>query len=228
MDVIVNAIPGETTLVYVAPDGDVWVPVAEIARTLRVENAGVQRDHDGIRFVSLRSLEPDLRFELDETALAVRVTAGPAFTGQSRLDLRSSKRPPGLMLHPATSAFLNYGVQGAWDDRSGAPLREGQLSASTELGLSRGTALFLTSATRRNDGEVVRGLSTLTWERPERLLRLGAGDLVASGDGLGGSAILLGVGIAHDLALDPYLVRAPLPSSTTFAATPSVLEVWVN
>jgi outer membrane usher protein len=45
---------------------------------------------------------------------------------------------------------------------------------------------------------------------------------------MGSSGVVGGVTWGRDFSLDPYLVVAPRPSFTAFAATPSTLEVWVN
>jgi outer membrane usher protein len=229
LDLVVNHLPGEAVLVLLVGDGDVWVGVEDLARARLTGFAGQRRRHEGRELVSLRSLEPDLRFDADENALALRITAGPALLGRARLDLRSTSRPANLVFAPAPGAFLNYSVTGTSDlHASDRPRNPEQLSGAAELGLTAGRGLLLNTGSLLPDGEVVRGTSTLTYDRLERLQRFTVGDQVAAGDALGGSALVAGLGAAKDLSLDPYFVQAPLPTASVFASSPSVLEVWVN
>jgi outer membrane usher protein len=217
-DVVVNLVASDAVLVHLADDGDVWIDVEDLQRERLSGFTGARRVVDGRTLVSLRSLAPDLTFEVDHDKLVLRITAGAMLLGRARLDLAPHARPPGLTIAPAPGLFLNYSVVAATStDPSGA----------AELGASAGTGLFLTSATWGPLG-AVRGLSTFTWDRVAALQRFSGGDVQAFGDALGGNAVLLGAGAAKDFSLDPYFVRAPLPTATGFASTPSVLEVWVN
>jgi outer membrane usher protein len=214
----VNDVVGEPVLVLVE-GGDVWVSPRDLATLgLRVEG-GVRRDDGGRALVSLRSLAPGVSFSLDDAALAVRITADPTLLGRSSLDLRPSMRPPGLETGSTPAVFVNGSARGT---------TAGDLSAFGETGLSWSDHLALTSVSRLPGGSVVRGLSSLTAESPAHLLRYLLGDGVVTADPLGGGPIVMGVGIARDPGIDPYLVRSPLPRASGFARTPSTLEVWVN
>jgi outer membrane usher protein len=219
LDLEVNAAPGESVLVYVGSDGDAWVAAEDLERARLSGFGGVRRNVNGTPFVSLRSIAPDLAFDVDERALALRVNAGPALLGHTRHDLVPRLRPPDWAVSSELGSYLNYSVRAD---------TEREVSGFGEAGVSWGPALLSSTASWRREGDVVRGLTALTVERFERLQRLTLGDMVARGDALGGSAILLGLGAARDLSLDPYLVQTPLPSASGFASTPSVLEVWVN
>jgi outer membrane usher protein len=229
LDLVVNQLPGEPVLVLLGDDGDAWVAVEDLVRARVSGFAGRRVTHDGRELVSLRSLAPDLRFEADDRALALRITAGPALLGRVQLDLRSRSRPTNLVVASAPGAFLNYSATAVGDlHASDRPREAEQLSGAAELGLTAGRGLLLNTASVLPDGAVVRGTSTLTYDRLEHLQRFTVGDQPAAGDALGGSALVAGVGAAKDLSLDPYFVHAPLPTASVFAASPSVLEVWVN
>ncbi len=62
--------------------------------------AGDREVMDGRVYVSLASLEPALRYEVDERGLALRLTARPEILGRSAFDLRPTGRPPGLEAQP--------------------------------------------------------------------------------------------------------------------------------
>jgi outer membrane usher protein len=213
----VNGVRGETSLVHL--DGeDVWVAVHDLTRA-GLTFAGVRRTIADRPAVSLRSLAPDLRFEVDEEALVLRIHAGPALLGRRRLDLSAARRPDGIETRTATSAFLNY---------TGRATTREELSGSFEAGVSAGTGLLQGQVSATRDGGAVRGLTSLWVDEPRRLVRFVAGDAVTLPDALGGAPILGGLALVRELSLDPYLVRAPLPGATAFASTPSVLEVYVN
>jgi outer membrane usher protein len=229
LDLLVNLLPGEPVLVLLGDDGDVWVAVEDLAQSRLIGFTGRRVVFEGRELVSLRSLEPALRFEADENDLALRITAGPALLGRVQLDLRSHSRPANLVFAPSAGAFLNYSVTGTSDlHASDRPRNPEQLSGAAELGLTAGRGLLLNTGSLLPDGEVVRGMSTLTYDRLERLQRFTFGDQVAAGDALGGSTLVAGFGAAKDLSLDPYFIHAPLPTASVFASSPSVLEVWVN
>src|SRR2546429_6274620 len=88
------------------------------------------------------------------------------------------------------------------------------------------------STVSRNSGDgVVRGLSNLTWDRPESQQRIIAGDLLAGSgpaDPLGGGLFVAGVAVQKQFDLDPYVLRSPLPRLDSPALTPPTLEVYVD
>jgi outer membrane usher protein len=218
LDVVVNGQSMGTTLV-VLQDGDAWIdPRVLEAAGLRIPD-GKLVEMDGGRRVSLRSLAPAMSFDVDERALALRLTAAPELLVHRSLDLRASPRPEGLVARSDPSAFLDYAVEGRWPGR---PV------ADFELGASGGGWLLLGAASRLEDGEWARGLTSLTRDEPDALRRWVAGDMAASAGALGGSLLLGGLGVQRELSLDPYFVHAPLPRGQAVATSPSTLEVYVN
>lgn len=218
LQIVVNGVLANTALVLVGPD-DVWVPPAELTGPGLSRFAGARRDVDGRTYVSLRSLAPDLRFDLDPVALAVRIEAGKALLGRGAVDLRSTFRPPGLELDGAPSAFVNY---------AGRATTANDLSGVLEAGISRGDALLLGSVSADRLAGPVRGLTALTVDDPRRLVRTTVGDAIVPADPLSGAPVIGGFGYARELSIDPYFVQSPLPRATAFAATPSTVEVYVN
>jgi outer membrane usher protein len=180
---------------------------------------GVREIIDGRPYVSLTSLAPAIRFVVDEAALALRVTATAEALGRSRVDLRARARPPGLEIGRDPSAFANYAIQ---HDTGG------RTRGSLEVGASAAGRLLYGSGQLLPDGTTVRGMTNLTLDDTAALRRVIVGDAYASSFGLGGALLLGGVSISREYGLDPYRVRAPLPSVTGFAPTPSTLEIYVN
>jgi outer membrane usher protein len=199
--------------------GDVRVRASDLERfgiptegAAAVTVAGEQR-------LSLRSLAPTVTYELDERALALRLTVPAERLGRHLLDLRPRFAPAGMELRSDASAFLDYAAYGDLEGRGGASLsgggRAGDWLATTSFNWSTasGWARGLTSAVRDD----VPGLTRWT-----------VGDAVATSGPLGGSAVLGGVAFGREFSLDPYLLRGPLPATSALVGSPSTLELYVN
>ncbi|ACL67066.1 fimbrial biogenesis outer membrane usher protein [Anaeromyxobacter dehalogenans 2CP-1] len=215
---IVNDAEGEPVLV-VLEGGDAWIAPTDLERLGVAAGDGARRTADGRELVSLRSLAPRLEFEVDEAALTLRLTAGPALLGRKALDLDTLRRPSGLELRESPGAFLNYSARGT----SGR-----ELTGFAEAGVSFSRHLALGSASVDPDGRVIRGLTALTREEPGPMIRFTLGDAIVPAQPLGGAPILGGLGISREPSLDPYRRTSPLPQVSAFASSPSTVEVWVN
>src|SRR5690349_19917356 len=130
LDVTINSVAHGQALV-VMDDGQVWVDVASLTAAGVNDPGGERRAWKDRMLVRLGSLAPRITYELDEVALALRLTVQASLLQGTRLDL-TSRRPEGLEYHHATSAFLNYGT---------SLLSVGSSSVSLEAGLSAGHAL---------------------------------------------------------------------------------------
>ncbi|HET8724104.1 MAG TPA: fimbria/pilus outer membrane usher protein [Anaeromyxobacteraceae bacterium] len=217
LDVRVNGAPRGEVLVVLEGE-DAWMAVEELHRLGAQSFEGTRRRIDGAEWVSLGSLRPQLRWDLDDRTFTLSLTVGPALLGRERIDV-GYERPAGTVVAEATGGFLNYAAQ--------VDLR-GQVAAFGEIGASSGPVL-LSSGFAVNPGiGAVRGVTALSWDVLPRLEKVVVGDAVVSAPGVGTSGVVGGVTWQRDFALDPYLVVAPRPSFTAFAATPSTLEVWVN
>lgn len=215
---IVNDAEGEPLRV-VLEGGDAWVAAADLERLGLATADGTRRSEEGRELVSLRSLAPRLEFEVDETALTLRLAAGRALLGRSALDLDTLRRPAGLELRESPGAFLNYSARGTTDR---------DFSGFAEAGATFSRHLALGSASVGADGRVVRGLTAITREEPGPMIRFTLGDAVVPAQPLGGAPIVGGLGISREPALDPYRRTTPLPQVSAFASSPSTVEVWVN
>jgi outer membrane usher protein len=218
LDLFVNGDQKDTALV-VLRGTDILVPLDDLQRAGLVSVTGTRIRLDGRDMVSLRSLAPTVEYSFDERALAVRLKVGPSLLGNSVIDLRSISRPQNLTLHRDGSAFANYSLQ---LDGSG------QVGAFAEAGASWNGGLLYSGASRNADGSVVRGLSNLTYDEPDKLRRWMLGDTVVADSALGGSAVLAGFSIGREYSLDPYFIQGPLPRTQGFALTPSTVDVYVN
>jgi outer membrane usher protein len=215
---LVNGVRGDPILVVVTA-ADVLARLEDLtALGLGPIRAGVEAAPGGA-LVSLRALAPDLRYEVDDAQLELRLAAGPALLARRALDLRPVVRPKGIAGEEAPAGFFNYAARAS---------TSGPATGTAELGASAGGWLALGAVSLPEDGEVVRGLSSVSREWRDRLLRFTIGDVLVAPEPLGSGPIVGGVSLERDADLDPYLLRAPLPRAIAFAGTPSTLEVWVN
>jgi outer membrane usher protein len=213
----VNQVQKGTLIVRLRPP-DVLMLVSDLEQVGLRNFSGLRETIEGETYVSLASLAPGIAYELDETAVALRLTAQPAFLAETVLELRPP-RPPDITYPRETSGFFNYSLAMQEFDR---------VSLSSEAGFSlRGNLLF-NSFTRNSDGSVLRGSTNLTLDNRNHLRRWVIGDSFAAAGGLGGAVQLAGISLSRDFGLDPYYIRQPTPTLTGTTAFPSELEVYVN
>ncbi|HTA17735.1 MAG TPA: fimbria/pilus outer membrane usher protein, partial [Polyangia bacterium] len=181
--------------------------------------AGAREAVGGKTYVSLQSLSTGgVTFELDERALALRLSAPTADLGRTIIDLRQ-QRPPDVITNDEGSGFLNYTLR-LQDLR--------HPSAFGEAGATYKNALLYSTVSVDSDGHAVRGLSSLSYAVPEHLQRYVLGDTLASSGLLGGSLFLGGASLVRDFNLDPYFFRYPSSGLSGAVATPSTVDVYVN
>ena len=189
LDLFVNDVQRETVLVRLRgePIEDALVAVEDLEKAGLHGVAGAREVHEGREYVSLKSLAPQIGFQIDQQALAVRLTARPEMLERQRVDMTPLQRPRELVLHRDTSAFLNYSISG---DSAGA------FSGAAEVGASLRGTLAYTGLNVLSTGAVVRGLSNVVLDDTARMRRFTFGDAsVTPTSTLGGGALLAGLSI---------------------------------
>lgn len=213
----VNAVPkGDVPALLVGDD--VLLRARDLSAAGVSGFAGRRESHDGEEWVSLASLAPGASYQLDPENVTLSVTVPPTWLGGQVLDL-SMRQPAGLVFLSSPSLFANYAVN-VTDLKT--------WNAFGEAGLSLGGDLFYSAVLRSDDGSVVRGLTNVTHDDRERLVRWVAGDSFAAAGGLGGSLFLAGLSVSRSFDLDPYFSRYPSFALTGAATTPSTVDVYVN
>jgi outer membrane usher protein len=197
---------------------DVLVRVADLERIGLRGFAGRRETVAGELYVSLASLAPIVTFELDERALALRLTAAPALLPATVQDYLQS-RPTGLIYTDDTTAFLNSAVTGIDFER---------YTWTGEGGLSIRNTLLYGTAFRDELGVLSRGLTSFTVDDRPRLVRYLLGDRFDSTGPLGGGLLIGGLSVSREFALDPYFVRFPTVGLSGAVLTRSTAEVYVN
>lgn len=198
---------------------DVLLPAATL------EEGGVDLARLGARvevisgqgYVSLQSLAPQGRFELDERTASLRCELSSSAFAPTRIDL-GTQAPEGYAVTGSPSGFVNYA----------AHLRNTNVALFGEVGASVGRGL-LTSQGRWSPGATpLRGLTQLSVDFPEVMVRAVAGEATGQGGVLGGGAVVAGLHVMRSFELNPYFVRNPVQDLAGDVTTPSTLEVYVN
>jgi outer membrane usher protein len=215
-----------TLVVNAAERGEVLTVVRSadvLAEVAALERAGLRNFHgrreslDGRVFVSLASLSPGIRYELNDRALTLSLTASNEFLGTVVLDLRRAR--PGLEYARATSAFVNYGA--SWNGEAGA-------NAALDAGFSVGPAVAQATVSWDQSLGVVRSLTNVVIDDRKRLRRWTIGDSLVGAQAFGSGLLIGGFRVSREYGLDPYFVQFPTLGLSGTALTPSTVEVYVN
>lgn len=220
LPVTVNQVAKGEILV-VAREGDVLARESDLKATGLRNFKGQRESIEGKEFVSLASLKPDLTFELDQQALALRISASPSLLESTALNLRPGA-PRDMVYRQDPSGFLNYAVD--WGD----VFRRNRFDLFGEAGLSINGHLLFSSASRTRAGDLNRGLTHFTVDDRDHLVRYVAGDDFAPTDSLGGNLFIGGLSLARNFDIDPYFVRFPSVNLSGEVLTPSTADVYVN
>ncbi|MDI6704496.1 MAG: fimbria/pilus outer membrane usher protein [bacterium] len=178
-------------------------------------------------YVSLRSLSPEVAFEVDERGPLLVITADPGLFERHIIDL-SRKGPPGVLYLSENTAFFNYSLGYNMGDDFGFE----SLSLSFNLGLRRGSLLGYSNFSYKKtdtEDELVRQLTNITRDDPRTLRRYVLGDFFAtSGGRIGGGSSFGGLSISKDFSMSPYFIRSPGLEVSGVLETPSEVKVYVN
>jgi outer membrane usher protein len=201
----------------VVRDGDVFVEVVALERAGLRNVQGRRETADGREYVSLASLAPGIRYQLNEQALTLKLTAEAAFLGTVVLDLSSAR--PALEYARATSGFVNYGA--SWNGSAGA-------NAALDAGFSVGPALAQATMSWDETQGFVRSLTNVVIDDRRHLRRWTIGDSLVNAQALGSGLLIGGFRVSREYGLDPYFVQFPTLGLSGTALTPSTVEVYVN
>lgn len=171
------------------------------------------------RFVDMSVYDRGSKVQLDagNGRLSLTLTAG-AF-GNHHVEL--NPRPPRLMPTAVPSAFVNYALN-VGTDRSDA-------SVYLDAGFAYGQGLLRDNPSWNQAEGFSRGLSRFEYDDTRDMQRWTIGDQYAySSDGLGGTALLGGVGLVRAFDLDPYLITFPQPTISGLLQAPGTIDIYEN
>ncbi len=199
---------------------DILIPVDDLDRA-GVKGFGGKREEIKKRtFVSLASLAPEVKYEIDPKAVELKISVQAKHLGGEVMDLRRVAPPQGLFYTHDPSMFLNYSV---------AINNFNTVNSFDEVGMNLfGNSLLDSTFSVSGTGELVRTATNLTIDDRPDLRRLSLGDVFSSSpDPLSGGAGMGGVSISKSL-YDPYFVQSAGDSIRADVLSPSTVEVYVN
>ncbi|NTX14977.1 fimbrial biogenesis outer membrane usher protein [Myxococcus sp. CA056] len=198
---------------------DVLLPAATLeANGVDLTRLGARLERiEGQDYVSLQSLAPRGRFELDERTTSLHCELPSTAFVPTRIDLGTAP-PEGYAVTGSPSGFINYA----------AHLRNTRLALFGEVGASVGRGLLTTQGRWSPGTTPLRGLTQLSVDFPEVMVRALAGEATGLGGVLGGGAVVAGLHVMRSFELNPYFVRNPVQDLAGDVTTPSTLEIYVN
>jgi outer membrane usher protein len=220
LGLVVNLVRKADVRAIVRP-GDVLVPVESLRAAGLTGFSGKRETIEGKEYVSLSSLAPGIKYQLDLTTVSLKLTAEPDYLAGTAVNLRSLQAPPGTIYPRNPSAFLNYSI---FLDNFHSP------STTLESGVSLfGNSLLDNSFFVNPDGSLSRGFSSLRIDDQKDLRSLTLGDtFISPSSVLAGSAQIFGLNFSRNFSLNPYFIRVPQGTVTGEALSPSIVDVYVN
>ena len=210
-------------------DGSLWVAPDEL-REIGLMPDPAALTPEGV--INLRRL-PNVAYEYDESAQAIRFTTGDGQRIPRRLDIGGSREDGLGEIERGFGALVNYTLTANfdtddyrnWPDYSGI---YGYFDARLFTGygtLDSGFAVRSSSW----DGDYATRLDTAwRYSDPHSLTTYIAGDVISSGLAWTRPIRMGGMQIRRNFSLRPDLVTIPIPELTGSAAVPSALEVYMN
>ncbi len=218
---IVNEVPKGDIVAVIRPN-DLLLPVKDIEDAGIKGFSGKRQIIGGRVFVSLASLTPGIKYEIDLKSVSLKLTSETSLLGSHDVSLRRLGAETGVF-SANPSLFVNYGLN--MNQQLKPP------GASVEVGLSLfGNALLDSTASVESNGTILPGLTSLTVDNRSTMRELIVGDtfVFPSLSLLAGSATVGGLTLRSDFQLDPYFISLPQGSLSGTATTPSTAKVYVN
>ncbi|AZN36364.1 fimbria/pilus outer membrane usher protein [Iodobacter ciconiae] len=175
----------------------------------------------GRRFVRLDQIS-GVKASLDLDLLQASLEADPAL-----LPLQTSHFSQQNLIQPwqgGLSAYLNYSVSASRD-----------MSGQTGLGLapvlniaSQGWNLRSRHDYQSQGQGWLRLDSTLSYDRPDQMMRITLGDISTTAGALGRGVSMAGIGVSRVFSMQPYFETKPGLSGGAPITSPSKAEIYVN
>jgi outer membrane usher protein len=192
---------------------------------ISIEGIGKAQTIEGKKYISLSSLAPAIVYQFDVNLLKLALTSSSdRLTEVNVRDLYSRNiLPADTIFTHDNSAYINYAVN--YNRVQGID----NFTAFTELGYSFGNSLANTTITRDAKGNVIRGISNVTYDDNKSLDRWTFGDSFANLGELGGNLTVGGVTASRQFSLNPYFISTPQDATIRGSiSTPSTVEVYNN
>src|ERR1700693_2420897 len=175
---------------------------------------------DGKRYVSVRSLAPNVVFSIDFANLILKLQADPKLLPRTRTSLGAEDSSRALAAADP-SGFVNYSISGDALNPGGG------FNGFVQAGAGNAAGLLLASGSYAN-GLARRGLVAFQAESQSAMHRITVGDEVALTSMLGGSVVLGGIGFTRHFEFQPRYAYFPAADNAVTALTPVTADIYVN
>ncbi len=221
LSLVVNGVPKADAIFVILRGSDVLVAQSDLQAAQVPLPGAAFVDVNGVRYVSLASLAPNVTFRVDVAALALDLQIATSLLGRSTVAVGA----PGATRELAKadpSAFVSYSL-------SSSTVNLGQQAAGYVLAGagSATTGLFTTSAAY-GSGEGRRGLTAFQKESEQRLSSYTIGDDYASTGNLGANVVVAGFGVTRHFEYQPGYAYFPTPGVSGTALSPTTADLYVN
>jgi outer membrane usher protein len=159
-----------------------------------------------VDYLSLDALKPAINYQIDEREVVLYVFAPPEYFRQHTIEPSGFAAPEDLQFTNQSGAFLNYGVDYSYQDKSSAKTLTLPFELLAHQGKASAYSNFIYTNNERESG-LVRLMSAVTMDYREPMTRLTIGDFAAFGGRDGGSEILGGLSYSRIFSINPYFNR---------------------
>jgi outer membrane usher protein len=225
LNIILNQEAKGDFVVTMTDEHDFLVKVEDLKQMGFKEPSGTVYEIESERYVALGSIR-GVGFNLDEKKLTLEITALPALLKNRVVDF-SSGRHRGAIFTDDTVGFLNYRL----DYSRFSAIDSQRIDLTNQIGFNRHHFLFLSdsSYTQTPDNrQLIRLMSSLTYDRPIEMQRAVAGDFFAKSGELGSSVNLGGISFSKSYLMDPYFIQYPQIDFSGAVSLPSELDVYLD
>ncbi|RDE07133.1 fimbria/pilus outer membrane usher protein [Sphingomonas aracearum] len=174
---------------------------------------------------------PGLRYSYDEAAQIMRLVAGPTLDRPTVIDGRQGGAAQRLApSRPPLGAVIDYTFFASADNGPGGA-RFGGVSGALGLRVFGGFGLVENTAIAVAEGgglRTTRLSSTYSYEDAGRLLTFRAGDVINGGLAWSRPIRMAGLQLQRTFGVRPDLVTTPVPRLSGSAATPSMLDLYID
>ncbi len=207
------------TAFVVTRHGHVLVDGESLRRAQVKLRPSAEQDIDSKPFFEASLLADGAKVEMNAKAGRLSLTLPASAFGKNTIDLNAG--PKVATSGSVPSAYVNYGLN--------AGTAQGGNSVYLDGGFAMGRGLLRDNPYWSEATGFSRGLSRFEYDEPGSLQRWTVGDQTASSsDGLGGSALLGGIGVARAFDLNPYLITYPQPVFNGVLQAPGTIDIYQN
>ncbi|MFC1855475.1 fimbria/pilus outer membrane usher protein [Thermodesulfobacteriota bacterium] len=225
INVFINMEEKGNYFILVAEDEDVLFLKSDLEElALVLSDKNIEVNSEG--YISLNSLAPKVKFEINIKDSAIYVTTTSEFLKKNSIDL-SLKEDKVSEVSDVNSGFINYGFNTHLDKN----LSSTNYSIPLETGIKLGR-FFLDSKFSHTkstaDEKTVRLMANITTDDKNAATRYKLGDFSANSGNLGSGGTYGGLSITKNFTITPYFKRSPELELTGVLETPSEVKLYVN